>query len=260
MALSMTSALVGALFGNTDSSASTPSAATALATFRRANQAGAETRGIAQERKDPVSIRGIDQFTRALDKATDLKKALADPRILGVLLPALGLADKQDQVGLVRQVLMSDLTRSDSLAMRLGGIWKTAATTLDLGKGGLAALKDPATVKLLKEGYLAYQYRTGLDDQGAGVSDALYFQEKAAGVKDVYTVLGDPVLRRVVTGALGLPTAIAVQSVEAQARAVTARLKLETLQKPAEVQKMISRYLIAQAGAGSAASPVSLFA
>ncbi len=260
MALQMTSALVAAFFGRTDTSASTPSAATALATFRRANQVGTEAKGIAQERKDPVSIRAVDQFTKALGKATDLKQALADPRILGVLLPALGLADKQDQVGLVRQVLLSDPAKSDSLAARLGGIWKSAAATLDLGKGGLAALKDPATVKLLTEGYLAYQYRTGLDAQGAVVSDALYFQEKAGGVTDVYTVLGDPVLRRVVTGALGLPTAIALQSVEAPPRAATARLKLDSLQKPAEVQKLISRYLISQAGSGGGASPLSFFA
>lgn len=260
MALQMTSALMAAFFGSTDTGAPTPSAASALATFRRANQAGAEAKGIAQERKDPVSIRAIDQFTKALDKATDLKKALADPRVLAVLLPALGLADKQEQVGLVRQVLLSDPAKSDSLAARLGGIWKSAAATLDLAKGGLAALKDPATVKLLTEGYLAYQYRTGLDTQGAGVSDALYFQEKAANLTDVYTVLGDPVLRRVVTGALGLPSSIAVQSVEAQARAVTARLKLDTLQKPAEVQKLISRYLVSQAGSGGGASPLSFFA
>ena len=141
-----------------------------------------------------------------------------------------------------------------------GSIWKSAAATLNLGKGGLAALKAPATVKLLPEGYLAYQYRTGLDAQGAGVSDALYFQDKAGAVKDVYTLLGDPVLRRVVTGALGLPRAIAVQSVEAQGRAVTARLKLESLQKPAEVQKLISRYLVDQAGNGNANAQLLLFA
>jgi hypothetical protein len=256
----MTSALVAAFFGNPDTSASTPSAATALATFRRANQPGAEAKGIAQERKDPVSIRAVDQFNKALGQATDIRKALADPRILAVLLPSLGLADKQDQAGLVRQVLLSDPKKSDSLAVRLGGVWKAAAATLDLGKGGLAALKAPATIKLLTEGYLAYQYRIGLDAQGSGVSDALYFQDKAKTVKDVYTLLGDPVLRRVVTGALGLPQVIAVQSVETQGRAVTARLKLESLQKPAEVQKLISRYLVAQAGNGNANAPLLLFA
>lgn len=259
MSIQMTSALVSAFFGSTAADA-TPDAATALATFRRANQAGAEAKGVAQERRDPVTIRALDQFTKALDKATDIRKALADPRILAVLLPAVGLADKQDQGALVRQALLSDPADTSSLAARLGGVWKSAAATLKLGTGGLAALKDPATLSLLRKAYLSYQYRKGLDDQGAGVSDALYFQDKAAQVSDVYTLLGDAVLRRVVTGALGLPDAMAVQSVETQGRAVAARLKLETLQKPAEVQKMIARYLISRAGSGNAASPISLLA
>ena len=56
-------------------------------------------------------------------------------------------------------------------------------------------------------------------------------------------MLGDPIMRRVVTGALGLPTTIAIQSVETQARAVSSRLNLEKLQSPKEVQKLIERYL-----------------
>lgn len=260
MALQMTSALVAAFFGSTDTGASAPTAASALATFRRATQAGAEAKGVAQERKDPVTIRALDQFAKALEKTTDVKKALSDPRILAVLLPALGLSDKQDQVGLVRQALLSDPKDPKGLAARLGGAWQAAAATLNLAKGGLAALKDPATLKQLTDGYVTFQYRKGLDQQGAGVSDALYFREKAAGVTDVYVLLGDPVMRRVVTGALGLPDTIAIQSVETQGRAVTSRLKLESLQKPAEVQKLISRYLIAQAGTGTTATPLSFLA
>jgi hypothetical protein len=261
MAIQMTSALVSALFGSSTSSASTPDAVTALATFRRATQEGAEEKGIEQERKDPVSIRAIDQFNKAIEKATDLEEALSDPRILEVLLPALGLAGKQDQGALVRKVLLSDTSDSESLAAQLGGTWESAAETLNLATYGLESLKDPETIALLTEGYLSYQYRTGLDEQGAGVADALYFREKAASVDDVYTILGDTVMRRVVTGALGLPAEIAVQPVETQARAVTARLDLESLQDSGAVEKLIQRYLISQAGSSSSSSSVlSLFA
>ena len=256
----MNAALVAALFGGPAMGTATPDAATALATFRRAIAPGAEEKGIAQERRDPMTIRALDQFSKAVGAATSLDKALADPRILAVLLPALGLADKVGQEALVRRALTSNPEDPKGLAAQLGGVWKTAAATLNLHRDGLARLKDPATLRLLTEAYVAYQYRRGLDEQGAGVSDALYFRDKAATVTDVYTLLGDPVLRRVVTGALGLPESIAVQSVEAQARAVTARLDLERLRNPTEVQKLVSRYLIARAGTGlGAASPLSLF-
>jgi hypothetical protein len=237
--------------------------ATAIATFRRAVTPAAEAKGIAAEGKDPVTLRAVEQFSRALDKATDLGKALGDPRILGVLLPALGLADKAAYPAMVRRALLSDPTDAKGLARQLGEPWSTATQTLRLHATGLAGLKDPAMVKTLTEGFLAYRYRTGLDEEAAGVSDALYFREKAGTVRDVYTILGDPVMRRVVTGALGLPGGIAVQSVEAQARAVSSRLDLDTLQKPAEVQKLIARYLISRAGSTPGAggpSPPSLFA
>src|SRR3712207_8592650 len=58
----------------------------------------------------------------------------------------------------------------------------------------------------------------------------------AGSVSNVYTILGNPVLRRVITGALGLPAAIAVQPIESQARAITARMKLSDLKDPAKVR------------------------
>ena len=92
---------------------------------------------------------------------------------------------------------------------------------------------------------------------------ALYFLETARTAGDVYDVLGDPVLRRVVTGALGLPDQIAIQPVETQGRAVTARLKVTALQDERQVRKLAERYLIAAANqaagaaAGRAGDPIT---
>ena len=71
-------------------------------------------------------------------------------------------------------------------------------------------------------------------------------------------------IRRVVTGALGLPDSMAIQSVETQGRAVTSRMKLETLQDDRAVRKLAERYLIAaankaaEAQAGQASDPMSV--
>ena len=64
---------------------------------------------------------------------------------------------------------------------------------------------------------------------------------------NIYAVLGDPIIRRVVTGALGLPPEIAIQSVETQARAVRARLDITKLEDPKEVQRLAERYLMNRA-------------
>lgn len=252
MALSLTQ--VQALFGVSASAAAAGNAATAIPALRRATAEGAEAKGIAQEAKDPVSLSALARFRTALDKAGSIEAALEDPRILKVLLPALGLAGQEGNAGMVRRALLSDPEDAEGLAAALGSTWQVAAATLGVFESGLEGLRDPAMVRRLSDAYLKYEYRSGLDAQQAGLSDALYFLESAAGAEDVFDVLGNPVLRRVVTGALGLPDEIAVQSVEAQGRAVSARLKMESLQDDRAVRRLVERYLIAAADKAAAAA------
>jgi hypothetical protein len=248
----LTLSQVQSLFGVQVSAGAAGNAATAIPALRRATAEGAEAKGIAREEKDPVTLTALAQFRVALDKAGSIEQALQDPRILKVIMPALGLPDQVGNPGMVRRALLSDPTADDSLATRLGSTWQAAAATLGVHATGLEGLRDPAMVERMSDAFLKYQYRTGLDEQQAGLSDALYFLEAAKNADDVFDVLGDPVLRRVVTGALGLPAQIAVQSVEAQGRAVTARLKVESLQDDRAVRKLAERYLIAAANNASA--------
>jgi hypothetical protein len=254
---------VQALFGVPAQSAAAGNAATAIPALRRATEEGAEAKGVAREAKDPVTLTALAQFRQALDKAGSIEDALRDPRILKVVMPALGLPDQAGNPGLVRKALLSDPGDAEGLAARLGATWKAAAQTLGVFATGLDGLRDPAMVQRLSDAFLKYAYRSGLDEQQAGLSDALYFLESARNAGDVFDVLGDPVLRRVVTGALGLPDQIAVQGVEAQGRAVTSRLDLESLQDDRTVRKLAERYLIAAANRAAetqAAAPTDPFA
>lgn len=258
MALTLTQ--VQSLFGVPASAGAAGNAATAIPALRRATAEGAEAKGMAREEKDPVTLTALAQFRVALDKAGTIEAALQDPRILKVIMPALGLPDQAGSPGLVRRALLSDPADAKGLAAQLGSTWKAAAATLGVYATGLDGLRDPAMVQRMSDAFVKYQYRSGLDEQQAGLSDALYFLESARNAEDVFDVLGDPVLRRVVTGALGLPQQIAVQSVEAQGRAVTARLTLESLQDDRAVRKLAERYLIAaasSAGAAATADPMA---
>jgi hypothetical protein len=256
-AMALSAALLSSLFGGTATTTTTGDAASAVLALKAAQVKDAETRGVAAERKDPVTITALQQFQKALDKAKDVTSALRDPRILAVLLPSLGLSDQLQYPGLVQKALMADPADSKGLLASLDSRFKAAATSLDLRIKGLGALKDPAFQKTLTEGYLQYQYQRGLDEKNAGLSDALYFIRNAPGATDVYNILGNSVMRRVVTKALGLPDAMAVQSVETQARAITARLKLVDLNDPRKLQQIAQRYVMAKANeGGSASSPL----
>lgn len=245
MALSLSQ--VQTLFGVSTSSTTSGTAAEAIPALKRVTAEGAEEKGMAQEEKDPVTISALARFRSALDKAGTIEEALSDPRILKVLAPALGLADQVGNVGLLRKALLSDPSDDESLASALGATWQNAAETLGVYSSGLDGLKDEALIQTLTGAYVKYQYRSGLDDSQTGMSNALYALENASNFTDVYSILGDSVMRDVVTTALGLPDQISVQSVETQGRAVTSRLDLGSLQDPKAVRKLVERYLITAA-------------
>ncbi|MCA3363358.1 MAG: DUF1217 domain-containing protein [Roseomonas sp.] len=116
-------------------------------------------------------------------------------------------------------------------------------------KGGLrlGSLSDPKMLEVLTNGFTKYEYRTGLSAANPGMANAIFFMENAKTVKTPYDILGNGPMRRVVLGALGLPDKIAIQPVETQARAVTAKLKIADLQDPVKVRALAERYLMAEA-------------
>ncbi|HEY8612044.1 MAG TPA: DUF1217 domain-containing protein [Roseomonas sp.] len=254
------SILGGGIYGATgDGSA-------ALLAFRRASAAGAEEKGVATISKDASVKLALARFTEGISRAKSVEAALRDPRVSAVLLPALGLPDAVDAPGLAVRALMSDTSDPKSVASKLAATdprWKSAAATLSLAKRGLDGLRDATVQKTLTEGYTAYQWRVSKDAEATGISDALYFKQRmATGAKvTAYEVLGDAVLRRVVTGALGLPQTIAIQEVETQARAITSRIDLAKLTDAKQATKLAERYVMSAAGSGTAtASGANLLA
>ena len=227
--------------------------------FRQAGRAAQETRDLARIAKEPDIARSMAQFKQAVERAPDAATALRDPRVLAVLGTALGLPEVASQAGLARRALLADPADPNSLPNRLSDKrWLAMARTLNLAKGGIEALRDPKLQASLLEGLKGARRREELEAQNQGVGDALLFQQKAANAKNSIDVLGDPILRRVVTGALGLPRELAVQSVEAQVRAVDTRLDITKLQNPREVQRLAERYLTNLATANAAGGSFAL--
>ena len=66
-------------------------------------------------------------------------------------------------------------------------------------------------------------------------SDALYFERNAGKIKNGYDILGDNVLRAVVTYTLDLPPQIAVQSVEKQKQLIESKLDIKKFQNDAAI-------------------------
>lgn len=141
MAINMSATLIAGLFGQQGqnslmlpfgNAAPAASAGEAVVAFRRVTKAGEEEKGLAREKKDPVTLTALAQFRQALDAAPNIDKALSDPRVLKVLMPALGLPDQVGNPGLVKRALLSDPNDKKGIAVQLGTTWKNAAATLNL--------------------------------------------------------------------------------------------------------------------------------
>lgn len=216
-------------------------------------------RGIADTAKQPDVQRDIAAFRKAVAMAADPKALLADPIARRVLMTANGLGDQTAYAALATKALLSDPTNAKSLANTLTDTrWKSAATTLNFAKNGLAALRDPKVLDTMANAYAEIAWRKSLDAQTPGLSDALTFRASAATAKNVYDVLGNATLRKVVTGALGIPQEIAFQPLDSQGRAISSKLDVKRLQDPKFVDQLAQRFLLAQADQANQAGQANL--
>ena len=213
-------------------------------------------REVANTAKQPETQRDIAVFKRVIAKAKTIGEALDNPAVMKVLLTANGLADQVPYAGLAKKVLLSDPNDPNALVNRMGSArWKSVVKAFDFAKAGIDALKDPALQTRLADGYVEVAWRKGLEKATPGLSDALDFRERASKFKNAIDILGDPVMRRVVTTALGIPKQIAFQELDAQEKAITNRLDISRLQDPKFVDGLSQRYLLEKQKEAPAPAP-----
>lgn len=241
--------LLTTLYGGASTSGANPLLALKMAQKNR-------DREVAVTARQPETQRDIAVFKRVIAKAKTIGEALDNPAVMKVLLTANGLADQIPYSGLAKKVLLSDRDDPKSLVNRLGNArWTAVVKAFDFAKAGIDALKDPALQTKLADGYVEVTWRKGLEKATPGLSDALDFRERASKFKNAIDILGDPVMRRVVTTALGIPKQIAFQELGAQEKAITNRLDISRLQDPKFVDGLSQRYLLEKQKEAPAPAP-----
>jgi hypothetical protein len=215
-----------------------------MALFKRSVERARQD--IARLEKEPAVQRDLQVLQQAVARAKTPDDLLRNPRVIKLLMEALGLADQAANVGLARAVLMSKLSDLQSLANRLPDRrWKAAAQRLNFAAAGLDTVRDPAVMAELKAGILQNRRISGISAQSPAVADALYVRDLPSGqTPSLFAVLGDKVMRRVATTVASLPQELALQSVEAQARTLGARFDPAQFADPKKRDALINRYLI----------------
>ena len=246
------SSLLSALYGTSSAASGNPISALQSA---EKNQ----TIDIAAEAKQTSVARDIAAFTAGIASAKTPDALLSNPAVLKVLLTANGLGDQVGYPALAKQALLSNPANTTALANQLSNTaWKTTASTYQFATAGLSIIQQPAVQAKLASAYAEVLWRQSLDAANPGLSNALTFRAEASTITGVDQVLGDPILRDVVTTTLGLPLEIAFQPLQTQEKAITSRLDLATFKDPATVERFTQQYLIAKAQAPSTTTAPTL--
>ena len=207
-----------------------------------------QTQDIRATAQQPAVQRAITQFTAAVKSATSVQQLLSNPNFLQVFLTANGLGDQIQYTALSQKALMSNPSDSSSLANQLANTsWQSVVKTYDFADKGLSVIQQPQVLSTIANAYAEVTWRQSLDATTPGLSDALTFRQEASGITSINQILGDPVLRTVVTTALGIPEQIAFQPLEAQEKAISSQLDISKFNDPHFVETFTQRYLIAAA-------------
>ena len=123
---------------------------------------------------------------------------------------------------------------------------------------GLTKLQLGGTIQDLTTRYERIAYEKHLDEQAPGVRAAIEFNRRIKDVTLTSQLLGDTVMREVITVANNIPKEIAYQEVESQVTAVERKVDLNSLKNDQnEIEKMVMRYLTFKDGGFTSASSKS---
>jgi uncharacterized protein DUF1217 len=217
-----------------------------------------ETQDIRMTAAEPEVKRAVTAFTAGVNSAKTVQQLLANPDVMQVLMTANGLADQIPYTALAQKTLQSNLSDPKSLANRLTDTrWKPVVQTYDFANKGLSVIRDPTVISTIANAYAEVTWRKSLDAVTPGLSNALAFRKEASTIKSVDQILGDPVMRSVVTTALGIPLEIAFQPIQAQEKAISTQLDITRFKDPKFVESFVQRYLVAASAnsAGTSTTP-----
>lgn len=185
--------------------------------------------------------REVDYFKSAIAKVKSVDDLFKDHRLVSFLTSATNLAGEEQYPGKMKRILSESVDNKNAVMYRLSDKrYSQAAESLRLDQG-LDKVKSAQNDII--SAYQKNQYEASVGNENLAVREARYFEQHAGDVNSVWEVLGDPILRKVVTKTLGVPERIAFQPLETQAKALTDRVDLSKLKDANFRDKFIKRFL-----------------
>ena len=201
--------------------------------------------------REPDVKTATSYYLANIGKVTSISGFVNNYRLLSYALKAYGLEDQTDAKGLITKVLQGGVASSKSLALTLTDQrWRAFAAAYDFAGQGASATSAAAATT----GATARYAEQALEDQAGttnpGVQLALYFTRQAQGITNLYGLLADKNLLKVVQTAFGLPTS-ASANIDAEEQALAKHVSVADLKNPAKVKQIAERFTAQYDASGS---------
>jgi hypothetical protein len=208
---------------------------------------GDSAKQTAQFAQSPAVKKEIEYFRQKAATVKSPEEFFKDQRLMKFALSAYALEAEQQYPARIQKIMMSDPTDKKALANRMADPrYSEINKDFQFGQLGAANLKLTKFVDKVVEKYITNEYEKKLGEQNPALREAAYFKRKIGEIKDVYSILGDKVLRAVVMDTLRIPPETANQSVEKQAELVKKGFKVDKAKDKAYIEGFLKRFVVAR--------------
>ena len=191
---------------------------------------------------DPQVKTDTAYFLANIGKVTSISDFVNNYRLFSYAMKAFGLEDMDYAKGLMTKILQGGVTSSSALANTLNNsAYKAFATAFDFTGQGAGVTQTAAATTAVVSKYVEQSLEDNQGTQNQGVQLAMYFTRNAASVTNIYGLLADKNMLKVVETAFGLPSG-ATADVDSLAKTLGTYVSVSDLQDPAKVQKIAERF------------------
>ena len=177
-----------------------------------------------------------------IGKVKSISDFVGNYRLLSYSLKAYGLEDIGNAQGLITKLLQGGTTDPKALANTLSDQnYKAFAKAFDFAGQGAAVTSTTAVTTGTTSRYVEQTLEDNQATSNPGVQLALYFTREAPSVTNVYGLLADKNLLKVVQTAFGLPVS-ASADIDAEATSLSKYVSVADLQNPAKVKQIAERF------------------
>jgi len=205
--------------------------------------------GPAKDRASKDATKEVDYFGKTIPTVTSLDDFLADKRLTDLVLKANGLDPKKYDKDTLKKIFTSDPDDKKSyLNTTADARFKEIVASFNFDKDGnltrakIGTIQDKQAEANTQQQYVQMTLETQEGEKNDGVRLALYFKRKAGDVTSLYSILGDKALYQVVQTTYSLPAQISSMDVAKQVDLLGRFVKLEDLQDPKKVDKLVKRF------------------